>query len=436
MKRTDLQNVVAPGGPGVPPVAVVRDVKNPTRVGGDPTAAPFVDPRVTDPAALRYAVNAQSRRRGAALPRYTEPVAGGPDVPIPRLDSEAFTGVTMAQQAQRGMPAPDAVRQVIQSMGGEPALGGGIVEGTTHQQAPMPQPRMGGLVAPEGLLPTDMLPDQATRDPAFRQGQGAMFAVHQPELAYKYGVMRGQQFVQPHQLKSGKTQQQGGLRPETVAGLQALEELNKQRDATTERAADAAIEEEARKGPSQGGEVSTKLTDEERSTILDGMDEFDKGRLKNATYKDMLNNEEQRALIEKRLSPLDLTELIVTGRVRQVVPVLPGVFEPEFQSYDGDDDLTIKRLVGEETVGLMLPDRYILDKYQLMGLTIALRAINKKVFPDYRDAEGKFDTAAFWKKYAVVSRFNYHMIASLMVHWFWFDVRVRQLFKAQALGNG
>jgi len=63
-------------------------------------------------------------------------------------------------------------------------------------------------------------------------------------------------------------------------------------------------------------------------------------------------------------------------------------------------------------------------------------SINSYKFPDYRDSSGKFNEEAFWAKYAIVSRLNYHMMASLMVNWFWFDMRVRRLFKAEELGNG
>ena len=50
--------------------------------------------------------------------------------------------------------------------------------------------------------------------------------------------------------------------------------------------------------------------------------------------------------------------------------------------------------------------------------------------------EPELDEDAFWKKFEYVARFPFHMLASLGVNYFWFDVRVRKLFVAEKLGNG
>lgn len=447
-----------PGGPGIPGgTPIRRDIKNPTQLGKDPRngPSPFLDPRVSDPAAVAYAVSAEGRRRGAApVPKFTEGnLAGGPDLPIPRLDGEPQPGLTMAQQgaAERGMPVPN-IDSVIAGMGGEPALrrsappapSPGIVEGVAHQQPVAPAPSKGLGALPPGIRPGDMLPEQAQRDPAFQPGQGAMFAVNQPHLAYKYGVMRGPQHVSPAVLKNAQTAASGAkpsLRPETLEGLEALDNFNKERVGIESGSAaeDRKIEEEAQNGPARGAGATTRsMTEREKKELLADMDDFDLSRFKNALFKDLLNNDEQRQIIEARLKPLDLTELIVHGRVTQVVPIQPGIFEPEFQSYGADEDLTIKRLISEEAKSLDLGERYLLDKYTLMGLTIAVKAINKTQLIDYR-TNGQFsseNSESFWKKFNIVSRFNYHMISSLAVNWFWFDMRVRRLFKAETLGNG
>lgn len=460
MKRDSSGNATTvnnPGGPGVQGGPVVRDPSKPA-VLGRTTAdrQPFLDPRVSDPLAISYAQGAEGRRRPPAvplIPRYAEPVAGGADLPIPLLSSEAGTG-TMVEQArqQRGLPAPSipGLDSVLASMGGEPALrrpppgpapsAAGIVEGSSHTQAPATmQPRSAGLTLPAGLHRDDLLPEQATKDPTFQPGQGSMFAANQPHLAYKFGVMRSGKYVPPQLLKqASKPGQAASLSAETVDGLQAINaRLQEQKRAEQGPTVDQQVAAESARGPAGGaGATDRPLSDAEKKALIDEMDEFEMSRLKNALFKDLLNNDEQKRIVESRLSQLDLTDLVVTGQVRQTVPIIPGTFEPEFQSYAAEEDLSIKRLIGEEAESLKPSDRYILDKYQLMGLTIALVSINKHQFPDYRSADGKFDEEKFWVKYAIVARLNYHMMASLMVNWFWFDMRVRRLFKAEELGNG
>jgi len=456
--------IESPGGPGIPSTTTRRDPSNPTRLGGDPTAPqPFVHPGISDPAALRYAAGAAERRRPAPIPRYTDPVAGGPDMSIPRLDSEAVGGLTMAAQAaaMRPLPQPSFDPAMVPS---EPALGrpaglpapAGIVSGVEHLVPPPQQQRAGGPAMPSGLAPGDMLPATARQDPAFRQGQGDMVAMNQPEMAVKYGVLRSGQFIAPQhfqqrmqpgarQVGGAKTQQNvPQVSAETAAGLAALEKFNAERD-RAERGLvgeDQRIAEEAQRGVAGQGAGVTKaaMSGEEKKNLLDEMDEFDITRLRNAIYKDLLNNEDQKKIIEARLAPLDLSDLVINGRVTQTVPIIPGKFEPEFQSYGGDEDLIIKRLLGEEMENLKPMnagmERYITDRYTIMGLSVSMKAINKRQLPDIYDANGNWDNDLFWKKYRLVAKFNFHMIGSLVVNWFWFDLRVRHLFKAEALGNG
>lgn len=453
--------VEAPGGPGIPPTQTRRDPANPTRLGGDPSAPqPFVHPGISDPAALRYAAGAAERRRPAAIPRYNEPVAGGPDVSVPRLDGEAIGGLTMAQQAApRPLPQPSFDAGLVPA---EPALGrpaglpapAGIVAGTEHLAAPAAPTRQGGLVMPGGLSAGDMLPATARQDSNFRQGQGDMVAMNQPELAKKYGVMRGGQYIAPQQLASSlapgqrqvggaKTQQnQPQVSQQTLEGLAAVQKFNEERGRAEGGGEDKLINEEAQRGVAgqAAGVTQPKMSDEAKRNLLDDMDEFDITRLRNAIYKDLLNNDDQKKIIEARLSPLDLSDLVISGRVTQTVPIIPGKFEPEFQSYGGDEDLIIKRLLGEEMENLKPMnagmERYITDRYTIMGLTVSMKAVNKHQLPAIYDKDGLWDNELFWKKYKIVAKFNFHMIGSLVVNWFWFDLRVRHLFKAEALGNG
>lgn len=460
------QTVVDPGGPGIPGGTVRRDAKHPTAFGGDPRKqGPYIDPKIADPAALQYAMGAATRRRTPfAIPKNAEPVAGGPDVLIPRLDGEVTPGLSMVEQArlQRGLPqdgsldraspqAPD-IAGLVGGMASQPAMRRGIIEGNSHQQqeaASAPRNTQNELLS--GLTQTDTLPPEATSDPAFQSGHGAMFAVNQPHLARKYGVIRNGQRVPPtmlqeqvrkvQQVRSSGTPvgQNSPIKPETIAGLQALEDFNKTRASAEADDSDKNIQRAALNGPAGGvGATEPPLTEQERKAILEDMDDFDVSRARNALFKDLLNNDKQREIIESRLTPLKLSELIMQGVVKQRVPVIPGEFEPVFQSYSGEEDLWTKRLIGDEirSNGTSGSDTYTLDKFLLMGLTISLHAINKQMLPDYRGSDGEFKEEAFWHKYKIVSKFNYHMLASLAANWFWFDVRVRKLYKAEDLGNG
>ena len=135
-------------------------------------------------------------------------------------------------------------------------------------------------------------------------------------------------------------------------------------------------------------------------------------------------------------TPLSLDDLIVNGYVRQRIPIVIGKFEPTFQSLGGDEELACKRLIVSDAKSLDVSEQYLLDKHAFMVLCCGLHAINKTVLPSHRNQNGQFDDALFWAKFNQVIRFPLHMLASLSINFFWFDVSVRKLFVAESLGNG
>lgn len=391
---------------------VKRDM---TQVGG-----PHVDPRVTDPAALAYHRQVQERQSG----KYTTPVGGDPTPPIPRLDMPHQEGMTMADQARAAQqPPPGAVGtifpEVVQQPAGPPA---------------MSRP-------PQFLLPNDILPEAARQDPAFREGAGSMYATAQPALAYKYGVIRNKVHIAPQALTGGN----GGLSQKTVEGLKAVQELQQTRQHAESGA--SAEEAAAAAGPAGAaarvantvGDSIQPLSDEDKQrvrTAINNMDEFDYNTFREMMMKDLLNNEEQRKIVEDRVKELNVEDLILTGYARQVVPIIPNKFEPEFQSLSGEEDLALKRLIIGEAKGFDVDDKYVLDKYSIMSIACGLHAVNKKPLPTHLDVNGKFDDEKFWAKFNLIVKYPLHMLASLGINFFWFDIRVRRVFRADALGNG
>ena len=369
---------------------------------------------VSDPRALQY-LQELNARKAPGLPKYTTPVAGGPGVPIPHLDGPPMgQGLSMADQAM--------------------------------QQRLAPPPGLSIMAPPtsEGLLPGDVLPVEARGDATFQPGNGDMMAVNQAHLARKYGVIRNGRPIPAQQLANPSPHAvQRGLKPETIEGLDAVARFNQDRR-KVESGEDAA-EKAAERGPAgasarlangPGDDDIHPIDPKEVQKRLEAMDDFDFAAFRSAMMKDLLNNDEQRKLIEERLVELDLTDLIMKGRINQVVPIVPGKFEPEFQSMTGDEDLALKRLVMEETKTLGATAPYMLDKFSIMSTAVGVYAINKKPLPSHLDEKGNWSDENFRKKFNLFARYPFHMIASIGVNYFWFDIRVRKLFVAEKLKNG
>jgi hypothetical protein len=268
-----------------------------------------------------------------------------------------------------------------------------------------------------------------------------MYAASQPDLAFKYGVIRGGERIPPQKLAQVKQ----GLSSKTVDSLKALEEMQAKRqkaegeDASVEKAAEASSAGAAGRlgnSPSDGPRADPEVTKEKLTEAVKNLDDFDFNTFREMMMKDIINNEKQREIIEARCKPMDVSDLIVNGFVTQKVPIIPGKLEPEFRSMSGSEDLAIKRLIMLEGKGTEVNDRYLLDKFSLMSVTVGVHAINNNPLPSHLNSDGAFDDDAFWKKFNMVVRYPFHLLASLGVNYFWFEIRVRKLFVAEKLGNG
>ena len=381
-------------------------------------------------------------RARSGPPKYAVPVAGGPTPPIPHLEGPAADRLTMADQAIAQRVAQNAPITPTPT-----ARGGIFVEGASAP--PAIQAAAGfvpGKAARPPLFPADLLPNEARQDPAFRDGGGSMYASSQPELAYKYGVIRGSGTNRRHVPPQELAQPTKGLSDNTLADMQRLSSLQKaQGDAVGEQ--DARAEREAASGlggvagrfgnsPGTGPEPNDPAKVEKALRSIGVEDDLDFQSLRDMMMKDIINNDDQRKIIEERCEPMKLDELVTQGFVRQRVPIVPGKFEPTFQSPGIGDDLAIKRLIMLEAKGLEINERYLLDKFSFMTTVLGVYAINGNVLPTYRDGNGKFSDEKFWEKYEFLARNSFHMAGSLGVNFFWFDIRVRKLFVAERLGNG
>lgn len=327
-----------------------------------------------------------------------------------------------------------------------------VQRGGGGEGAPPPSPFLPAVgnppavsAAPPGpaLFATDLLPQSALTDPAYISGTGSTFAISQPALAAKHGVIRNGVLIPPQALQEGRR----GLSQQTIEGIQAL---NAAQANAAQRATEAdtrAFDESAKSSAGAAARLASPSAnpdvrpaagsgDVEVEDAIRKMDDFDFGQLREMMTRDLLNNEEQRAIVEKAVTPLDLSELITKGHVEQVVPIIPGRFYPTFRSLSAGDDLALKRMIMEESGEIEVNSRYLIDKFALMSVAASTYAINNNPLPEYWDSRGTFDRALFLKKFEFILKQPFHMIAALSIHSFWFDIRVRKLFVAEKLGNG
>jgi len=205
------------------------------------------------------------------------------------------------------------------------------------------------------------------------------------------------------------------LRPETV---RQLEEAAK---ASTQAAPATTAPEE----PEKKEEKPEEKPDED---FFEGFDFSGKNEAQR-----ILDNKKRRKAIEDRCKPMSFKDLLERDEVRQVVPIRPGEFEPEFRSITPEESLFIKQYMAKEE---NRSEMYLLEKYGLCQLACALVSLNGNPYTPHLNRDGEVDQDVFKKKIKNLARKSGYIVADLALNYHWFDLRVRQLINVSEVGNG
>jgi hypothetical protein len=327
------------------------------------------------------------------LKQPRQPLGGAPQVSIPPLNAEPIPGQTMDQQAAELADPTNPMSPHY-----NPEL----------QKVMQPKPGAPSVPVGHGFQP---VPPGAEEMPGFRPGVGSAYMGNQPNLR-----------VPPGAQQPGAPSSDGPYKPKISP--ETMAEMNRVA-ATSDDAVKAFANEAA---STQGKEVQREKEERERR-----MEEDFRRMLNDDETWDRLNNPERRVRIEKGLSPLDITDLILHGECRQDVPINDRVTY-SFRTVTGKEDLAVKRMMFGEKGG----DRYLMDKYTLMQLTLAFVGLNGEELPTHLDKDGEVDKAKFDDKFDKVLRFPLQLLADCGIQYMWFHDRVKSLFddSDEELKNG
>lgn len=418
-------------------------------------------PGITDPNAAGYAAGLEAKRRGGALPKSTTRPGGGDLPPMPALEHPHQPGMTMAQQA--AATRRDDAQRHAQTAAATQGGSGSIIASDVQQVAPASAEH---VASPEDmvLLPGDLLTPEAQKDPMFQAGAGSQVALSQPHMAAKYGVVRNGRKIPPHELvrtsqgtpvgnphtgskpQRSKEEMAADMRTAFNAGQAPQAQRGDPDEGPAPPEGLPLTDDEARAQAADGvgaaasraGESPAKamLSEEAMKAKLNELDDMDLDTIRREMIKDILKNPKQKEAVEARCKPLDIDSMIMHNMVHQRVPIIPGRFEPTYESMQGDVELALKRMLVSETKSVAVTESYLLDKYAVMTCAAGLYAINGNPLPAMHDAEGNFNEDMYWEKFNWVLKKPIHMIASIGIHYAWFEERCRMLFQVDVGKDG
>lgn len=270
----------------------------------------------------------------------------------------------------------------------------------------------------------------------------------QAEGSYKPGKDRPMTLQQMRQaqdnIENMEQKEAAGLRPETIAGLQAMKAAIEEKTKMTQPQSPAppmpevepAKAEEPTPEPEAEEPVLPKDTDFEKT--VSRIDDLEFGQLMSQVSEDVINNKAERESVAKRVDPIDFTAGISSGEFTQMVPINKHL-QVLFRTVSVEENRCIRALLFDMAAKDPRIEPMIGEIYGLMTVVASVVKINGTELPKHMKGSvynAEFQAEVFEKKFNFFMRYPLPLIHALSTHGFWFDQRVRESFKGESTKNG
>jgi hypothetical protein len=279
-----------------------------------------------------------------------------------------------------------------------------------------PQPSFGEDVTPERDPQEFHVPQEP---PQSLGGVGSAYDVNQ-------SMARGE-LDRPVSVREAKTMAKAKKEVPTQLSPESVEGLEEAR---------VRLEEEEASTPAQpelADPTETELAEAEEE-MLHRDTPFDFNSIQQ--QQQLMVSKERKDAIEKRLTELDIADMIVKREIQQDIPIIPGKLSYTLRTFNQHEYLFCLQYVYENPGSMTYAEEFL----NTCKLVCALVAINGARLPDHRKGIGtpneEVDKELFQKKMFHVASFPVHILADLSVQAIWFNQRVNGLFGVENLKNG
>ena len=169
-------------------------------------------------------------------------------------------------------------------------------------------------------------------------------------------------------------------------------------------------------------EAEAKAADDERVELDELPDEY-KADADNTYYRGTpADNPEVRRKIEEQAEEMDFADLVLTGRVTQLVRILPGKLEAEFRSLKAYENFWIERQAEKEG----LSDWAIRSWMGYARLVLSMTSLNGRMYEEVCEGRSVVDSK-FRSKFEDIMDIGEKPIEYLLLNLNWFNDRVEKL---------
>ena len=195
------------------------------------------------------------------------------------------------------------------------------------------------------------------------------------------------------------------LSPQTKQGLEAMARSAKKAQQTSENS--KAVQE------------STSTTEKEEVKEPD---------------TPLTEEEKLRAAIEARLEEIDIGQYLMSGEIRQEIPIIPDKLEVTLKSVTDLEESYVDTLISKDPS--TLSNRQFLRKMNELALCIHIHSVNGNKWPKTVDGDGTINEDAINVRLRHIRKLSSPVFNLLTPNLSWFIDRINKSLTASALGNG
>ena len=133
---------------------------------------------------------------------------------------------------------------------------------------------------------------------------------------------------------------------------------------------------------------------------------------------------EIQAKVKAKCEPLSVEDMVKMGEFRQKVPIRED-FYITFRSISAEEDLELKKIMSEVD---FVSERHFTDLYSFYQQTVGIVSVNGNALPTHIDEGGKLDKDKLDEKIKYLLKMPIQMAQALSMHYYWFELRVRDMF--------
>lgn len=187
----------------------------------------------------------------------------------------------------------------------------------------------------------------------------------------------------------------------------------------------------------QGLETLARAAKAEQSSLQSSPQVSEKSETKETEKEEeqeLTKEEKLKLVIEGRLEELDIGEYLMSGEIRQKVPIIPEKLEVVFKTVtDLEESFVDNKISAEPST---ISNRQFLRKMNELALVIHIHSVNGTKWPSLINGDGTINEESVAARLRHIQKLSSPVFSLLTQNLAWFTERVSDALTASALGNG